>query len=93
MSRQSVPDLPLHLHLFTFYLKDIVMLQSALRGHLLRESQLKELLKDTHNKVSLTYKHLHTVSLYLQSSKDPVKHQNRVLGHCNKEICYYFWYT
>ncbi|XP_044046585.1 IQ domain-containing protein E isoform X2 [Siniperca chuatsi] len=30
--------------------RDIVMLQSALRGHLLRESQLKDLLKDTQNK-------------------------------------------
>ncbi|XP_026214848.1 IQ domain-containing protein E isoform X2 [Anabas testudineus] len=30
--------------------RDIVMLQSALRGHLLRESQLKDLLKDTHHK-------------------------------------------
>lgn len=32
--------------------QDFVMLQSALRGHLLRESQLKDLLKDT--QVSLT---------------------------------------
>uniref|UniRef100_A0A4W6FFW4 IQ motif containing E n=1 Tax=Lates calcarifer TaxID=8187 RepID=A0A4W6FFW4_LATCA len=31
--------------------RDIVMLQSALRGHLLRESKLKDLLKDTQNKV------------------------------------------
>ncbi|XP_022594020.1 IQ domain-containing protein E [Seriola dumerili] len=30
--------------------RDIVMLQSALRGHLLREAQLKDLLKDTHIK-------------------------------------------
>ncbi|XP_047435533.1 IQ domain-containing protein E [Mugil cephalus] len=30
--------------------RDIVMLQSALRGHLRRESQLKDLLKDAHNK-------------------------------------------
>ncbi|XP_074485831.1 IQ domain-containing protein E isoform X1 [Sebastes fasciatus] len=30
--------------------RDIVMLQSALRGHLLRESQLKDLLKDAQNK-------------------------------------------
>ncbi|XP_032384546.1 IQ domain-containing protein E isoform X2 [Etheostoma spectabile] len=30
--------------------RDIVMLQSALRGHLLRESQLKNLLKDAQNK-------------------------------------------
>ncbi|XP_040891091.1 IQ domain-containing protein E isoform X2 [Toxotes jaculatrix] len=30
--------------------RDIVMLQSALRGHLLRESQLKDLQKDTPNK-------------------------------------------
>ncbi|XP_076583788.1 IQ domain-containing protein E [Chaetodon auriga] len=30
--------------------RDIVMLQSALRGHLLREAQLKNLLKDTQNK-------------------------------------------
>lgn len=36
--------------------KDIVMLQSALRGHLLRKSQLKDLLKATQNKVS----HVHT---------------------------------
>ncbi|TMS22871.1 IQ domain-containing protein E [Larimichthys crocea] len=32
--------------------RDIVMLQSALRGHLLRESQLKDLLKDTQNKAA-----------------------------------------
>ncbi|TKS68532.1 IQ domain-containing protein E [Collichthys lucidus] len=32
--------------------RDIVMLQSALRGHLLRESQLKDLLKDTQNKTA-----------------------------------------
>lgn len=30
--------------------RDIVMLQSALRGHLLRESQLKDLLRDSQNK-------------------------------------------
>ncbi|XP_029315645.1 IQ domain-containing protein E [Cottoperca gobio] len=30
--------------------RDIVLLQSALRGHLLRESQLKDLLKNTQNK-------------------------------------------
>ncbi|XP_026158478.1 IQ domain-containing protein E isoform X2 [Mastacembelus armatus] len=30
--------------------RDIVMVQSALRGHVLRESQLKDLLKDTQNK-------------------------------------------
>ncbi|XP_070683993.1 IQ domain-containing protein E [Pempheris klunzingeri] len=30
--------------------RDIVMLQSALRGHLLRQSQLKDLLKDAQNK-------------------------------------------
>ncbi|KAI3353400.1 hypothetical protein L3Q82_019938, partial [Scortum barcoo] len=32
--------------------RDIVMLQSALRGHLLRESQLKDLLKDAENKAA-----------------------------------------
>lgn len=32
--------------------RDIVMLQSALRGHLLRESQLKDLLKDAQNKAA-----------------------------------------
>ncbi|GAA6221643.1 IQ domain-containing protein E [Lates japonicus] len=34
--------------------RDIVMLQSALRGHLLRESKLKDLLKDTQNKAEAT---------------------------------------
>lgn len=48
---KHVPDV-LFLCLFTFYIKDMVMLQSALRGHLVRESQLKELLKETHQKVS-----------------------------------------
>ncbi|XP_028995464.1 IQ domain-containing protein E isoform X2 [Betta splendens] len=32
--------------------RDIVMLQSAIRAHLLRESQLKDLLKDAHNKAA-----------------------------------------
>lgn len=31
------------------------MLQSALRGHLVRELQLKDLLKDAQNKVSPTH--------------------------------------
>ncbi|KAM4603761.1 IQ domain-containing protein E [Polymixia lowei] len=33
--------------------RDIVMLQSALRGHLLRDTQLRDLQKDTHNKAIL----------------------------------------
>lgn len=66
MSRHSVPDFSLHLHLFTFDLKDIVMLQSALRGHLLRESQLKDPLKETHYKVSLSYNHFYIVSLFVK---------------------------
>lgn len=33
-------------------MKDMVMLQSAFRGHLSRESQLKDLLEDLQNKVS-----------------------------------------
>ncbi|XP_029996979.1 IQ domain-containing protein E isoform X2 [Sphaeramia orbicularis] len=32
--------------------RDIVMLQSTLRGHILRESRLKDLLKDKHNKAA-----------------------------------------
>lgn len=32
--------------------RDVVMLQSTLRGHILRESQLKDLLKDRHNKAA-----------------------------------------
>lgn len=46
----------LHLH-FSLYFQDVVMLQSMLRGHLLRESQLKYLLKDMHHKVFLTQSH------------------------------------
>lgn len=51
--------------LFAFCVKDIVMLQSALRGHLLRESQLKDLLNDTRRKVSHT--HTHTKHFYVDS--------------------------
>uniref|UniRef100_A0A4W6FDJ0 IQ motif containing E n=1 Tax=Lates calcarifer TaxID=8187 RepID=A0A4W6FDJ0_LATCA len=43
--------------------RDIVMLQSALRGHLLRESKLKDLLKDTQNKVSQTLPCSHCISV------------------------------
>lgn len=34
------------------YMKDMVVLQSAIRGHLSREAQLKDLLEDLQNKVS-----------------------------------------
>uniref|UniRef100_A0AAQ4Q0E8 IQ motif containing E n=1 Tax=Gasterosteus aculeatus aculeatus TaxID=481459 RepID=A0AAQ4Q0E8_GASAC len=37
-------------HLSAFCLQDIVMLQSAMRAHLLRDSRLKDLLKETHKK-------------------------------------------
>lgn len=60
ISRHFVLDLSFYLHLSAFYLKDTVMLQSALRGHLLRESRLKDLLKDAQNKVSPTHKHSDT---------------------------------
>uniref|UniRef100_G3PW23 IQ motif containing E n=1 Tax=Gasterosteus aculeatus aculeatus TaxID=481459 RepID=G3PW23_GASAC len=44
--------------------RDIVMLQSAMRAHLLRDSRLKDLLKETHKKVSPT---LHTARVPSQS--------------------------
>nr|XP_020478475.1 IQ domain-containing protein E [Monopterus albus] len=42
--------------------RDIVMVQSALRGHLLRESQLKDLPKDTQNKAEEAPNHSDVVS-------------------------------
>lgn len=67
MCENYYTDFTFYLHLSAFYFKDIVMLQSALRGHLLRESQLKDLLKDAQNKVSPTHKHFRTdlVTVYL----------------------------
>ena len=67
MSRHSVLDSSFYsisTFFFAFSLKDTVMLQSAFRGHLLRESQLKVQLKDVQKKVSPT----HTVIVRKQKS-------------------------
>ena len=41
-------------NLCAFCVKDLVMLQSAFRGHVSRESQLQDLLEQLHNEVSAT---------------------------------------
>lgn len=67
-----------------FSFKDTVMLQSALRGHLFRDSQLKELPEDVLNQVLPTRFHaMHSYQAVL------VKHREQCTNKNNK--CYFSW--